>query len=520
MTDALSRRTVRAVAIGGVVVAAAVVEYAGTGRLTEAGEALIAAAIAVAVAARAMTLPAVTARGAVIGGVFVLAGILTWSYQNRPIVIWGVLAAGGMVFAAWGRPWLVHLKALPRLGGAWLGIAYWPLGVVGAVLVGHLTVAAQRTAYAGVFTLAALAVVAAVRRRSSGGPGAGGDPSVGIAAAILMAIAILLLVGSGSLFDAVHAVPDNASAQVMRDRFWGGLGLFYHPNSMAGLAVVAALRIGPDRAFAAWQRLAVTGVAGLVLVLSNSRTGFVFAVSAALLHALLVIHWRPPGLPEYRRRPGLPDYRRRSGLPDYRRPWLAAGTPFVVLALVLVFSGGGGFLMRNRFGDDSDVTSGRVDTWKQVVTDWQHAGLAEKAFGDASTSRAVVIRANDGAPPQGPRRKLNTDNAAVGAFRRGGVLGAVAFLIGLGLLLWHALRGRADGTPPAAWFTLAAISAVPTIATEDWLLGGTNGAIWILLLAGEAYRAGQQPGVVRSPRTPPGWALRPDARSGASREPG
>jgi hypothetical protein len=35
---------------------------------------------------------------------------------------------------------------------------------------------------------------------------------------------------------------------------------------------------------------------------------------------------------------------------------------------------------------------------------------------------------------------------------------------------------------------VAAIAVVPTIATEDWLLGGTNGAIWLLLMAGEAVR--------------------------------
>jgi hypothetical protein len=467
VTGLPDRRTVLAAVIGGTVaVAAAVVEYSHTGSLTEAGEALVGAVMAVAVAALAATLPGITLRGAVIGGFFVLAGILTWTSTDRPIVIWAVLAAGCVVFAVWGWPWLAGLKALPGLGGAWLGITYWPLGVVGAVLVGHITVGAQRAAYAGVFTLAALAIVTSARRRS------GGDLSVGIAAAVLMGIAALLLAGSGSLFDAVHAIPDNASARIMRDRFWGGLGLFYHPNSLAGLAVVAAMRIGPDRAFAAWQRLVVTGLAGLVLVLSNSRIGFVFAVSAALLHAVLVIR------------------RRRPDLPDYRRPWLAVTTPFVVLALVLVFSGGGGFLLRNRFGDESDVTSGRIDTWKQVATDWQHAGWAEKVFGDATTSRAVVTRLNDGAPPEGPRLKLNTDNAAVGAFRRGGVLGELAFLLGVGLLLRHALRRRADGTPPAAWFTVAAVGAIPTIATEDWLLGGTNGAIWILLLAGEAYLVG------------------------------
>src|SRR5581483_6717358 len=106
---------------------------------------------------------------------------------------------------------------------------------------------------------------------------------------------------------------------------------------------------------------------------------------------------------------------RPAGLPVYRRRWLAAAVPFAVLALVLVLSGGSGFLSRDRFGG-GDVTSGRVATWKQVATDWQHAGWAEKLFGDARTSRAVVTRLDDGRPPDAERRKLNTDNAAVGAF--------------------------------------------------------------------------------------------------------
>jgi hypothetical protein len=33
---------------------------------------------------------------------------------------------------------------------------------------------------------------------------------------------------------------------------------------------------------------------------------------------------------------------------------------------------------------------------------------------------------------------------------------------------------------------VAALAAVPTVATEDWLLGGTNGAIWLVLMSGEA----------------------------------
>ena len=115
--------------------------------------------------------------------------------------------------------------------------------------------------------------------------------------------------------------------------------------------------------------------------MTHSHT--VFAAAAALLHVILL--WRGA-----------------RGLPEYRRRWLAAAVPFAVLALVLVLSGGQGFLFRDRFGG-TDVTSGRTDTWRQVATDWRHAGWAEKVFGDARTSRAVVFRADDGAPPGAPR---------------------------------------------------------------------------------------------------------------------
>jgi hypothetical protein len=460
----MTKRTLLTLVVAATAVGAATVEYARTGSPGEAAKALLAGLLAVAVAGLAVSLPGVTLRGATIGGFFVAAGIFTWTFTNRPLVIWAVLVAEGAVFAWWAWPWLRHARTLPRLGSAWLGLAYWFLGIAGAVLVLHAGVAAQRVAYAGVFTLAALAVVASVRRDSSGR----GDLGVGIVAAVLMGIAALFLAGSGNLLDAVHVAPNTVSGQLMRDRFWGDHLLMYHPNSMSSLAVIAALRIGPDRAFAVWQRLAAICLVGGVLLLSNSRIGFVFAVSGALVHA--VLFWRRG---------------QRTDLPQYRRPWLAILAPFAVLALVLVISGGRGFVFQNRFGGD-DVTSGRTATWKQVVTDWRHAGLAEKVFGDAKTSRAVVTRLDDGEPPQGPRRKLNTDNAAVGALRRGGVLGELAFLFGLGLLLWHAVRRRPDGSLPAAWFTVAAVGAVPTIATEDWLLGGTNGVVWILLLAGEA----------------------------------
>ena len=458
---------------GVVALLAAVLEYSRTDSVGQSAAAFGAALIAAGTAALALSLPGITLRGGVIGGLFVLAGMLTWTSTDRPIIIWAVLAVEVIVFAVWAWPWLADRRLLPRLGGAWLGLAYWVFGILGALLVAHWTVAGQRVAYAGVFTLAVLAIMASSRGRR--------DLSVGIAAAILLGIAALLLAGSGSLFDHLHAIPDSPSAKVMRDRFWGGPGLFYHPNSLAGLMAIAGIRIGFDRAFAAWQRLGVAALAALVLSISDSRTGFVFAAAATVIHGFFWL-------------------RRHAGVD---RGWASLVTPFVVLLIVVTLGGGYQFLLRDRFNEGGgDVTSGRTDTWRQVWVDWQHAGWAEKTFGDARTSRAVVTRLNDGAPPEGPRRQLNTDNAAVGAFRRGGVLGAVAFLIGLALLLWHGLRRRPDGSLPAIWFTIGAMAIVPTIATEDWIIGGTNGAIWLLLLAGEA-RTIQRPAEVPSPTLEP-----------------
>ncbi|GAA1800951.1 hypothetical protein HC028_08580 [Planosporangium flavigriseum] len=427
--------------------------------------ALIAGALAAAIVWFVTTLPGVTVRGLVIGGFFVLAGMVSWTYMADGKVVWAVLAVEGVVFAWWSWSWLRDLPALPRLGSAWLGLAYWLLGIVGALLVGAFTVGAQRIGYAGIFGLAVLAVVAGVRRDR------GRDLSVGIVGAFGLAIAALLVSGSGNLFQHRHVIPQNGwGTEVMVHRFWGGKWLMYHPNSLALIAVVMAVRIGVDRAFALWQRLAVTLLAGWVVYMTNSRTGFVYLAAAAAVHAYVI--WR----------------RRGADLPSYRRVWVAMVTPLAVAALVLVVSevGGQGFLFKARY-DAGDPTSGRTESWKQVGREWADGNLVQKAFGDTKTTRAVVVRNN---------MKLTTDNAAVGALRRGGVLGELAFLLGLGLLLWYAWRGPRvpgpDGAAgvrraPPAWLTVTAFGSVPTIATADWLLGTTGGTLWILLVAGEAW---------------------------------
>jgi hypothetical protein len=451
-------------AAAAVAVSAGGAELGASGRLASAAWAALAGLVAAAVAGLAVSLPGITWRGLVFGGLFVGAGILSWTYTDRPAIVWGVLLVEGLLFLAWSWPWLARLRTSTRMGTAWLGTSYWILGVVGALLTLHAAMAAQRLLYAGVFGLAVLAVLAVLAKDAR-------DLSVGIAAAFLIAIAVLILVGSGNLFQAVHVVPANDWGKGFEYRFWGGHWLLYHPNSMAGIAVLAAIRIGPDRAFAGWQRLGVLALAGFIISVANSRTGFIFLAAAAIVHAAL--WWR-------RRRHPVAE------LPVDRRSWATVATPFVVLALVLVSAHGVQFLTQDRYGADAGVSSGRVDTWKQVITDWRHAGLPGKAFGDTQSVRSTVYRQTSGSSI-----KLTVDNALFGALRHGGALGVLAFLVGLGLLLRNVWRRRAD---VPAWYALAVLSALPTIATTEWLLGGTGGTMWILLVAGEARLLTVAPG--------------------------
>jgi hypothetical protein len=212
------------------------------------------------------------------------------------------------------------------------------------------------------------------------------------------------------------------------------------------------VRVGADPRFARWQRYASLAVPAVILPLANSRTGVGFLGAAAVIHAVMV----------------------------WRRRLLEAVVPIVLVGVITIASGGWDFLTSKRYGETADVTSGRTATWAQVWREFKADDAVQKAFGDAKYARAYVVRTETAADPK-DRPKLTTDNAFVGALRRGGVLGVLAFLLGLALLLWHAIRRG-----PPLWFTIAALASVVTIPTADWLLGGTGGTLWVYLLAGEA----------------------------------
>lgn len=446
----------------------------------EGGRALMAAIFAFGLAFLALSLRGVTLPGLLLGGFFVLAGMLSWSYISHGIVVWLVLAVEGILFAVWTFPWVRTALRLPRYGTAWLGLGYWLLGVIGAVLAARWTIGAQRLAYLGVFALAAMAAIVATRRSRR-------DLTVGIVAAFLLAMAAQWFLGSGNALDNVHAVPDGPWGAHMEYRFWGAPFLLYHPNSTALISVLVAVRIGTDTRFLPWQRWAAVAQAVFVGLAINSRTGVaLLGFTAGLYGMALSWQW-------HKGRRGRPLDATLGPVPSLRRA-IALALVGIVAALTIVAGSGSGFATTQRYstpgasGDGwAGVTSGRTTTWDAVIKEFKAAPWSDKVFGDTQTTRAVVIRAGTG--PVGSQPNLTTDNAALGALRRGGILGVVAFGVGLCLLLWRASKRAAP-----AWFTIIAVGVIPTMATADWLLGGTGGTLWIFLVAAEAwvlYRADQ-----------------------------
>lgn len=488
----LTSRHTRFLVAGAVVVAICWLVEAAQNNAANGLRAAIGAALAVAVAGFALTLRGVTWSGLAVGGFVVFSGIMSWTWTTTRAVTWSVYVIGALLLIAWTFPWFRDAVRLPRLGAAWLGLAYWPLGIISALLTANVSVAGQRVAYFGVSAVAALGVLVALRRT-------GRDPSVGVVAAFLFAISALFLVGSGNLLDDTHAVPDGPWGAAMTGRFWGGPGLLYHPNSLALIGVLVTLRIAPDRSFARWQRGAAVGLTALVILLTNSRTAWLFLVCAAGVHLLVLArkHWWA------RRGSEVPD----DGLPSYsslRRAAVAAAIPFVLVGMVFVGMGGVSSLFQSRYDNSvtepstatevKDYTSGRFDTWKQVIDEFDRDSIVAKVFGNNADPRGAVVREDTG--PVGERPELTTDNSAIGALRRAGILGCVAFLFGLGLLLWRAVR---RGVP--AWFTIVVVSSLATIPWADWLLGGVGGTFWIFLLAAEAWIV-LGPGT-RTPDQPP-----------------
>lgn len=432
----------------------------------------------------AASLPGVSLLGLYLGVSVTSAAILAWTHPDRPGGVWVVQGAQIVVLSIWTVPWVRHLRVLPRLGAAWTGVSFWLLGIAGAVLTGLVTserhyfvVGAQRVAY---LALAVVAVVAVVKAASSTASPAR-SVSVGLTAAFLVTLGVLFILGSANIFEGAHAAPNHSGARYLENRFWGGTGVFYHPVSMAGIAVAVTLRVGPDSAFRRWQRLAAVAVSPLVIVLTQTRTAAVLLVAGAVVAVAL---WaRNVRIVEVR----LPSHRGQVLMGVAAAVVVVAGSLAIRSRIADFFTVEryGDAPLARRYGRADDVTSGRVATWEQVFREFRSDGWTEKLLGSAERSRATVLRPGD--DPEDPVT-IVTDNAAVGSLRRGGLLGVATFVVGLFLLVRHALRSG------SRWFVIAAVASLATIPTTDWLLGSP---LWFLLLSAEAATP-----AVRAPRDP------------------
>jgi hypothetical protein len=444
----------------------------------------LAVIIAVGVFAVAISLPGRTPQGLLLGIGVPLAAMMAWTRLEQPIYVWMITGAVGLAAAVWTYPWWRDAGHVLRLGGFWLAVGLWLAGSVGALALGRTDVFAGRVVYGGFAVVVALLVFQTLWRR-------GRDISVGVAAGLMICHALLLALGSQYVFETneFHVTSNSAWGYAQSSRFWGGPWLVYHPNFIAMTGVLVAIRIGADARFAPWQRLAAVGNGALLLYIADSRTSLLMAGVASVTYGLLHI-WRN-GLPRFR----FWTWFATSGA---RRVMAQALLPLAVTFLVFGAAGGTEMLFKQRYAQPvgAELTpaqqeesrrnvnaalSGRADVWGMIFTDFRRDSVVEKALGNTDFPRGEIHRYRDPSDPRyAGQAELSADNVAVGALRRGGAVGLLLILAGVGLVLWRVFR---RGVP--IWIPVLVLAGLASVISEDELVGTTP--LWTLVFAGEVW---------------------------------
>jgi hypothetical protein len=446
--------------------------------------ATLAVVIAVGVFAVAVSLPGKTPQGLLLGIGIPLAAMMAWTRLDQPFYVWLVTGLIGLAAAVWTFPWWRDAGHVLRLGGFWLAVGLWLAGAVSALALGRTGVLAGRVVYGGFAVVVALLIFQTRWRR-------GRDISVGIAAGLMICHALLLALGSQYVFETneFHVTSDSAWGLAQSSRFWGGPWLVYHPNFIAMTGLLVAIRIGADARFAPWQRLTAVGNGALLLYIADSRTSLLMAGVASVAYGLLHI-WRN-GLPRFR-------FWTWFATPRARRVLAQALLPLAVTFLVFGAAGGTDMLFKQRYAQPSATAltpaqqeesrrnvnaalSGRADVWGMIFADFRRDTVVEKLFGNTDFPRGEIHRYRDPADPRSAgQAELSADNVAVGALRRGGVVGLVLILVGAGLVLWRVFR---RGAP--VWIPVLVLAGLASVISEDELVGTTP--LWTLVFAGEIW---------------------------------
>lgn len=440
----------------------------------------LAVVIAAAIAALALSFRHRSPEGVFAGFALTVSGMIAWTYPAA--AAWALFGVIGLVALIATYPWWRDWRAPLKLGSFWLGVPVWVYGAVSAVAVGAFSVAIERTVYGGYALLIALLVVQAVRQRHR-------EVTAGIAVGLLLAAVLLLIAGCTEVFEPGprHTAQNNFGFS-QADRFWGGPALVYHPNAMAMVALLAAVRLGADPQFSVRQRVGVLFASAFLLYLAESRTAFMLAGVASLIYAVLYI-WRR----------GLPKWRFWTWLST--RPWrrivAAALLPLVMSVMVVAVSGGTDAIFKSRYANEepeepedpegslraprwlNSLLSGRPEVWWLMFADYGDDTVAEQAFGNADNTRGYILRDAD---PEDDieASRLGADNAFVSALRRGGAIGLLTALVAVVLVVWRTLR---RGQP--IWLLLMLMMALAQSMTEDELVNTT--VSWLVVLAAEAW---------------------------------
>ncbi|MGH8879308.1 MAG: O-antigen ligase family protein [Stackebrandtia sp.] len=427
----------------------------------------------------AVSLRGQTPRSLFLGVVIPLLGMIAWTYQATPMVVWVVQAIIGLVTLVWTFPWWRGAARPLRLGAFWLAVPVWLIGALSPLLLGGFTVAGQRIVYGGFAVLVVLLALAAATdgpKRGPGLPGVGTDISIGIVAGFLLCLALLMLTGATQLFAAEHWTVDGEWGHRMADRFWGGSLLGYHPNFIGLTAVMVAMRVGPDPGFSRVQRLGACAVAGFVLILVESRTSFVVAFVGAGVFALVHLArsgqswWRP--------------WRWLSG-PPARRVAGVALAPLLATTLVFAVAGGTDLLFKNRYaqgeesGSVNGALSGRADIWGEMLADYADGSPVELALGNPDNARGVQLSVTDPDDPDyDTQAKHTADNALIGVLYRSGAVGLACFVLGLVIVVRRVFR---TGSPP--WAPVAVAALLVGSLTEDEI--ASTAPAWLLVCGAE-----------------------------------
>ncbi|MGH3662287.1 MAG: O-antigen ligase family protein [Micromonosporaceae bacterium] len=463
-TSTRPRRPPRLVLVGGAVSAAVAL---AVGIQWSSAPAAVAVLLAAVVLWVALSLPGITPQGLFLGVGVPLVAMMAWTKPYHPIGIWVVTATVTVAAALWMCPWWRSSREALRLGGFWLPVGLWLIGALGALLLGRVAVAGGRIAYGGFALVVALLVFQTVRR--------GRDISIGIAAGLMVCNAALLAAGAPWVFTTGTraATGQEAWARAQTDRFWGGPWLMDHPNLIAMMALLVAIRVGMDARFRPWQRFTAVGNGVLLIYITDSRTALIMAGVASVTYGLL----------------HLGRAQRRAGWRP--RVWRALGhalLPVTIILVVFAATGGADNLVKDRYQNGRDgghevsrSLSGRVEIWDLILDDFRSDTAVEQALGNTDSIRGDILRHQDPSHPRyDTQAHLGPHNGLVAALRRGGVVGLVLIVGALGLVAWRTVR-RAD----PCWIPALAVSASASLISQDALV--ILSPVWLMVFAAELW---------------------------------